>query len=344
VVAITLAAPSATGAQVSPASGQPQSASADLAARIKTYVATQAVADTFSGVVLLAQHGQVIYSGAFGMASKEYGAPNTVDTSFNIGSIDKLMTRIAIVQLIAQHKLSYDDTIGRVLPAYPNKSASSVTVRELLDMSSGIGDFFGPAYQAVPKAQLRTLADYIPLFADKPLAFAPGTQQAYSNGGFIVLGLIIERVSGMSYYDFIQQHIFGPAGMTESGWFERDVPKAGVASGYTKVTEHGDATAWLNNIYTTPARGSSAGGGYASATDLLKFAAALEEGKLLDAAGTAQVLGPGIGIAGGAPGINADLEIDPQSGYVLVVLSNYDPPSAENVARQIRGWIGLSGT
>jgi len=341
VIAVVLAASSAAGAAPSPAGGPPQSSAADLAARIRAYIATQAVADTFSGVVLLAKHGQVIYSGAVGMASKEYSAPNTVYTSFNIGSINKLMTRIAIVQLVAQHKLSYDDTIGKLLPEYPNKSASGVTVRELLEMSSGIGDFFGPAYQATPKAQLRTLADYVPLFAAKPLAFAPGTQQAYSNGGFIALGLIIERVSGMSYYDFIQQHIFGPAGMTASGWFERDIPRPGVASGYTKMTDHGDSPAWLNNIYTAPARGSSAGGGYASAPDLLKFAAALEDGKLLDAAGTAQVLGPGIGVAGGAPGINADLEIDPQSGYVLVVLSNYDPPSAENVARQIRGWIGL---
>jgi D-alanyl-D-alanine carboxypeptidase len=332
---IAAAAPSKTVA----AQTQPP-VTADVAARIRSYLATQALADTFSGVVVLARHGEIVFSGAYGMASKEYGSSNTLDTRFNLGSINKLMTRIAVEQLVAQHALSYDDTIGKLLPGYPNKAAAAVTVRELLDMSSGIGDFFGPAYEATPMSRLRTLSDYVPLFAAKPLAFAPGTKHAYSNGGFIVLGLMIERASGQDYYSYVQRRIFEPAGMTRSGWFDRDVPASDIASGYTKDVPAG-STAWRNNIYTAPARGSSAGGGYTTAGDLLRFSAALESGKLLDAAGTRSVLGEGIGVAGGAPGINADLEIDPASGYTLVVLSNYDPPSAERVARQIREWIGL---
>lgn len=337
LVASLIATSSRATAEPSPIATSPP---AQLAAQIKDYLAAEAQSDRFSGVVLLAQHGQVIFGEAYGLASKEYGARNTIETRFNLGSINKLMTRIAIVQLAAQGKLSSEDTISKLLPDYPNKAAAKVTVRQLLEMSSGIGDFFGPAYQATTPDRLRTLADFVPLFANKPLAFPPGTSQAYSNGGFIVLGLIIERLSGLSYYDFVQHHIFDSAGMTASGWFERDVPTPNVATGYTKPPDK-PTEPWRNNIYTTPARGSSAGGGYSNAPDLLKLADALEQGKLLDAERTAAVLGPGIGIAGGSPGVNADLEIDPRSGYTLIVLSNYDPPSAERIARQIRQWIGL---
>jgi len=136
---------------------------------------------------------------------------------------------------------------------------------------------------------------------------------------------------------------YEPAGMTSSGWPQRDDPAARVATGYTNESEDGPSQTRRNNIYTAPARGSSAGGGYATAPDLVKFAAALQSGKLLTRDDADRLFGGGLGVAGGAPGINADLEMDAQSGYVLVVLSNYDPPSARDVAKTIRGWIGLSG-
>ena len=318
-------------------------ADAALAGRIATYVAAQTKAGEFSGVVLLSRRGSTIYSGAFGLASVEYGVPNTIDTAFNLGSIDKVMTRIAIEQLVEAHRLTLDQTIGDLLPDYPNASAKIVTVRQLLDMSSGIGDFFGPQFQATPKDKIRSLADYVPLFANEPLAFAPGSDHKYSNGGYIVLGLIVERISKQSYYDYVRTHIFEPAGMTSSGWPQRDDPAARVATGYTNESEDGPSQTRRNNIYTAPARGSSAGGGYATAPDLVKFAAALQSGKLLTRDDADRLFGGGLGVAGGAPGINADLEMDAQSGYVLVVLSNYDPPSARDVAKTIRGWIGLSG-
>ena len=313
-----------------------------LASRISTYVADQAKAGKFSGVVLLVRHASTIYSGAVGQASIEYGIPNTIDTAFNLGSIDKVMTKIAVEQLVESGLLRYDQTIGELLPDYPNAKARAATVRQLLDMSSGIGDFFGPEYEATPKDKIRTLADYLPLFANKPPAFAPGTDHHYSNGGYVVLGLIIERVAKQSYYDYVRTHIFEPAGMTSSGWPQRDVPTPYLATGYTMVTADDLSGTPRNNMYTAPARGSSAGGGYATAWDLVRFASAMTSGKLLTHHGNAQPAGGGIGVAGGAPGINADLEIDVKSGYVLVVLSNYDPPSATDVAKTIRGWIGLS--
>jgi len=310
-----------------------------LIAALEPYLVQLVKNDSFSGVVLIAHGDRTIFEKTYGLASKEYAVPVAVDTMFNVGSISKLITRIAIEQLVEQRRLSYGDTIARWLPDYPNTTAAKqITVQELLDMTSGIGDAFGPQFAQAPKDRFRTLADYLPLFASKPLEFAPGTDHRYSNGGYIVLGLIVERVSGESYYEYAQKHVFEPAGMKHSGWFERDQVTRDVASGYTK--RGSDAGGWRNNIYQGPARGSSAGGGYSSAEDLLKLARALEQQRLLDARDTQALLGDGLADAGGSPGCNAALEIEPTRGYVVVVLSNYDPPAAEGVARKIREWLG----
>jgi D-alanyl-D-alanine carboxypeptidase len=322
--------------------GAAPAADAALAHRIDSYVSAQASAGHFSGVVLLVRHGTVVYEGATGLASISYDVPNTADTAFNVGSIGKIMTRVVIDQLVDTHRLAYDQTIGDLLPDYTNKAAGKITVRELLDMTSGIGDFFGDTFDSMPKDKFRTLRDYLPLFEDKPLLFAPGTGRAYSNGGYIVLGLIIEHVTKQSYYDYVRDHVFKPAGMTHASFPERDAPTRGLATGYANVDENDPSSARRDNVYMSPVRGSSAGGFYASARDLVAFAQALESGKLLPADDSDGVLRGGLGVAGGAPGVNADLDMDPQSGYVLVVVSNYDPPSAVEVAKTIRGYLGLS--
>jgi D-alanyl-D-alanine carboxypeptidase len=299
--------------------------------QLAAYLDDASKRDEFSGVVMITRHGAPIFQHAYGFADKVAKTPNQLDTKFNLGSINKVFTRLSIEQLAAAGKLSMDDTIAKVLPDYPNKDvAQKVNVRQLLNMSSGIGDFFGERYQATPKEKLRKLADYLPLFADKPLLFEPGKGQAYSNGGYVVLGLIIEKLSGQSYYDYVKQHIFAPAGMTDTDSYLTDQQVANRAEGYTKKL--GDGKDWINNRDSRPARGSSAGGGYATAGDLVKFTEALASGQLKSSM-------PGLGAAGGAPGINAAIEYDPAKGLAIVVLSNYDPPSAERVARQIREWI-----
>jgi CubicO group peptidase (beta-lactamase class C family) len=202
-------------------------------------------------------------------------------------------------------------------------------------MQSGIGDFFGPKFDATPKNRIRAIKDYLPLFADQPLKFEPGTSRAYSNGGYIALGAIIEKVTGQSYYDYVREHVFKPAGMENTDSYEVDVVTPNLATGYAR----GPNGVRVSNVYTAPARGSSAGGGYSTAEDLLKFTVAMRNNKLLSEAQTKRMLQGGLGIAGGAPGINAELEIDPASGYTIIVLSNYDPPSAANISQQIRKWI-----
>lgn len=306
-------------------------------ARVRSLLDEQAAADLFSGVVLLAYQGQVLLHEARGLASKEYSAANRPDTRFNLGSINKLFTRIAIGQLIELKKLSLDDPIRKFLPDYPNQEAADkVTVRHLLDMTSGIGDFFGRRYEETPKSQIRELADYLPLFAGQPLHFQPGSERRYSNGGYIVLGLIIEKASGKDYRSYMRDHIYKPAGMDSTGHLDADVPTTNVASGYTRNWDDADrgSEPRRNNLYTRPARGSSAGGGYSTSADLLKFALALKTGKLLGPLAEEWFSGPQA-YAGGAPGINAELDLEPVPGWTVVVMGNYDPPAANQLAQKI---------
>ena len=306
--------------------------------------------DQFSGVVLIADRGEPIFKKAVGQASKEYDVPNRLDTRFNLGSINKVFTQILIGQLTAEGKVALDDHLDKYLPDYPNREvAAQVTVRQLLNMTSGIGDFFGPEFQATPKDRIRDLKDYLPFFAAKPLLFSPGTKSQYSNGSYVILGLIIEKIAGRSYYDWVKERISGPLGMKDTGFFEAEYPAFNIASGYTRNGSDGrKQDRWRNNVYTRPARGSSAGGGYSTAGDLLKFANALHSGRLTvpnfaatPAGGRLSQRDPdGLGIAGGAPGINAALDTGVAGRYVVIVLSNYDPPSAIDVAKQVRRLLG----
>ncbi len=297
--------------------------------------------DSFSGSVLIAKGDRVVYGKAFGLASRDYHVPNTLTTRFNLGSVNKLVTTIAIAQLSAAGKLSLDDTIGKFLSDYPNSSTrSKVTIRHLLTMKSGIGDFFGPEFRRAAKEQFRTIRDYLPLFASAPLAFEPGTQTQYSNGGFVVLGAIIEAVSGQTYYDYVRDHIYRVAGMRETDSFAVDDIVPNLAMGYT--TEEQQGSGRHHNLFVLPARGSSAGGGYSTAPDLLRLSLALQHGLLRLPASRDGPLSqmsdrlPPIGVAGGSPGVNAFFFVNPESGFTLVVLSNYDPPSAVSLGSKIR--------
>ncbi len=312
---------------------------AEFTATLEKYLGELVKADEFSGAVLIAKNGKPIFQKAYGLASKEYNVANRPDTKFNLGSINKIFTQVAIGQLVEQGKLSYDDTMSKYLDDYPNREAAAkITIRQLLSMTSGVGDFFGDKFDATPKDRIRTLKDFVPLFANEPLQFEPGTKQRYSNGGYVLLGAIIEKASGQSYYDYVREHIFKPAGMESTEYYEADVPVQNLASGYTREGSANGAR--RNNIYTRPARGSSAGGGYSTAEDLLKFANALQSGKLHKADfGKGQGGSGDLGIAGGAPGINALLEADTSNGYTVIVMSNYDPPTATSLGKQIRQWL-----
>jgi len=297
---------------------------------LPAWIDKEAASDNFSGVVLIAKGSNPIFQKVVGLADKANKKPNQINTKFNLGSINKFFTQIAITQLIEQGKLSWEDKLGKYLPDYPNKDAAQkVTIKQLFEMQSGIGDFFGAKYDATPKERIRTLNDYMLLFADQPLAFEPGTNRAYSNGGYIVLGAIIEKITGQTYFDYVREHIYKPAGMTNTDSYISGAGTPNMAEGYRR----NDKGERVNNVDTRPGRGSSAGGGYSTAEDLLKLANALRENKLLSPQGSRRILSRAA-VAGGAPGINAELEIAPE--YTIIVLGNYDPPNAANVSRYIR--------
>jgi CubicO group peptidase (beta-lactamase class C family) len=196
---------------------------AEVVAALGKDLAAKTAADEFSGVVLLAKDGKPIFRQAYGFADLGLKVPNNPETKFNLGSINKVFTRISIEQLVLAGKLSLDDTIGKWLPDYPNKDAAAkVTIHQLLDMRSGLGDIFTEEFDKGAKDQLLKVRDLFVLFADKPLLFEPGTKQQYSNAGYVVLGAIVEAASGQDYFDYVREHIYKPAGMTSTDSWELD--------------------------------------------------------------------------------------------------------------------------
>lgn len=310
------------------------------------YLDSLAGADQFSGAALLVKGEETLFRQAYGHASRANRTPNRTDTKFNLGSINKIFTRVAIAQLVAQGKVKLDETIDRWLPDYPKAVASRVTVRHLLDHRGGVADIFGDAYDRADKRKLRTVADWIPLFRDVPLAFEPGARQAYSNGGYVLLGAIVERASGEDYFAYIRRHVTGPLGMKDTDHYADDETIANRAMGYTKHRDAGgtpDAAGYAANTESRPMRGSPAGGGYSTLDDLLAFTRAIRSGTLVPASLAKDFPDlrpagePGIGIGGGAPGINAAVEMN--GPYTIIVLANLDPPAAGGAAQVLRQWL-----
>ena len=314
----------------------PKASDAEVAAAAGEWLAGLAAKDEFSGVVLLARKGAPFFERAYGLADRERKIANTPETRFNVGSIGKAFTSATIAKLVREGRLAYTDTIRKVLPDSKIASADRITVRQLLDMSSGLGDIFGPEFAANPH-RLRELSDYLTLFETKPLKFEPGARREYSNAGFIVLGLMIEKITGRKYRDVVADSVFAPAGMTDTGFLAIDEPAPRRAVGYTRRSEQGPSPR-KPNTDMSPGRGSSAGGSYSTARDLLKFANALAKGTLSLATGDGGG-GGNLGIAGGAPGCNAILEADTERGFTIVVLVNDDPPLAERTGRKLREWV-----
>jgi D-alanyl-D-alanine carboxypeptidase len=324
----------------------------ELLAALRERLEKDSAADKFAGAVIIAKDGKVIFKGAYGMADREKKIPNTLETKFRIGSMNKMFTATSILQLAQAGKISLNDPMGKYITDYPNKEvASKVTIQQLLTHTGGTGDIFGPEFDAHRK-ELKTLQDYVNLYGKRGLEFEPGSRWEYSNYGFLLLGVVVERVSGKSYYDYVNENIYGPTGMTASGSLTEDQVVTNRSIGYT----HFGGSGLQPNTDTLPYRGTSAGGGYSTVEDLLKFANAVTSHKLLDAKDT-ELLTTGkvntargvkyafgfmdddtdatmrhFGHGGGAPGMNGELEIYPQSGYVIAVLSNLDPPAASRIS------------
>jgi CubicO group peptidase (beta-lactamase class C family) len=187
---------------------------AALAANIEAFATTLAASDEFSGVVLLTRHGQPLVRRGYGLADRKAARPNTPETPFMLSSVSKMFTAVTIAKLVERKQLSFDRTLGSLLPEYPSAEArEQVTVRHLLTMSSGIPDLFRVPEFWAQVATLKSPTDFWKFFAMSPLQFRPGTQWSYSNSNFLLLGAIIERQTGRAFTSVVEAELFRPLGM-----------------------------------------------------------------------------------------------------------------------------------
>ena len=321
----------------------------ELLPLLRKKIGDEFVAGRFSGAVLVAKDGKPVFTHAVGLADQEKKIENSLKTRFRVGSMNKMFTAVSIMQLVQNGKLDLKAPFGNYLTDYPNKDVSSkVTIEQLLTHTGATGDIFGPEFDK-NRLELKTLQDYVKLYGTRGLEYEPGSRWQYSNYGFLLLGVLVEKVSGQSYYDYVRDHIFKPAGMTGTASEPEEQAVADRSVGYTRFSG-----SLKPNTDTLPYRGTSAGGGYSTVEDLFRFAMALQQHKLLNAQyteilTTGKVDTPGgkyaygfgdavvngtrcFGHGGGAPGMNGELKICPGPGYVIAVLSNLDPPAASRIA------------
>jgi CubicO group peptidase (beta-lactamase class C family) len=340
--------------------------------KLHDYIEQQSKADAFSGAVLVIENRKPILEYASGFANKEKQIPNTLDTIFNIGSMDKMFTGVAIAQLAQEGRLSFDDTIAKHLPKYPKEIAEQVTIHQILTHTEGFGSYFNKKY-IEKRLDLRMVDDYLDLFKDEPLLFTPGEKYQYSNSGYVVLGAIIEAVTRQSYYDYVKEKIFTVANMPDTGSYNPADDSPQLALGYTYRKPYSQESNTdqprRSNTSELPVKGSPAGGGYSTCHDLFNFSQALLQNILLSPEMTQLILTPKVtvetkrgqtlsygygfqlldmgrkkdhvrfGHAGSFAGVNARLSVYPWLGITTVVLANYDQPAAFVVANEAENII-----
>ena len=320
--------------------------------------------DLFSGVILVAKEDRVLLHKAWGMANKDANLTNRVDTRFGSASVGKMFTAVAIAQLVDQGKMTFEDTIGSVLPDYPNReAASSVTIHHLLTHSGGVADpFESPEFKSGFKAVRQS--DWFPLFAMKPLQFKPGARHDYSNGGYVVLAAIIEKLSGQSFADYLCEHVFRPAQMTGTGCLAKQNEATTIAAPHRRrmlddplgiEPRRVNATSEFNHA------AAGMGGWQTTTEDLFRFARAVRTSGLLSAATTAKVTTGKVSVfgnrvkygygfydieakgdrmvghsgGGGDLAVAGEVEMLWDSGYTVVILSNYDLEETRRLALDI---------
>jgi len=315
--------------------------------------------DLFSGAVLVARDDQVLFKSAYGPASRAWNIPNRTDTRFHLASLTKMFTAVAVAGLVEEGKLGYTTKVGEVLPDYPDaRVAGEVTVHQLLSHTSGMKDKMEWMDTALRSPKIRTIPGFLETFKDERIEVEPGTQFNYSNAGYILLGAMIEKVSGQDYYHYVTDRVFRRAGMNGAGFFELDASTPNVAEGYADAPRGSR----VNNVLLLGVKGMPAGGAYGSVEDLLAFSRALRSEKLVKR-GTLERMWKGVdvpghddgtygygftlasyngakivGHSGGWSGVTNVFEMLPEQGVTIAILSNYDSnPSA--IANKLHEWL-----
>jgi CubicO group peptidase (beta-lactamase class C family) len=255
----------------------------------------------FSGVVLVTQGDTQLYTGAYGYANRTWNIPNALDIRFDTASVTKLFTAVATLQLIDQGHFAFDTPVIDFLGLQGTAIPKDVEVFHLLTHSSGIGDdceeedgeLYEDLWKTKPNYAVTTTLDFLPQFIHKSPNFPPGEGCRYCNCSFVLLGLMIEKVTGIAYRDYVRQHIFAKAGMTDSDFFRMDWVAPRVAEGYDPIRDKDENfIGWQKNIYGFPPVGSPDSGAHVTAADLDRFLRALQAGKLLSPALTESMLTP----------------------------------------------------
>ena len=257
--------------------------------------------DEFSGVVLITKGKTELYSGAFGYASRAWKIKNDLDIRFDTASITKLFTTAAILQLIDKKLLTFETSVIEYLGLEGTKISKEVNVFHLLTHTSGIGDdceeeageVYEDLWKTKPNYSVRNTEDFLPQFIYKEPNFAPGEGCRYCNCSFVLLGLMIEKATGMSYRDYVRKNIFEKANMSHSDFLAMDRVHDKVAEGCDPIrNDDGEIEGWKKNIYSYPPIGSPDGGAYVTVGDLDRFLRAVQSGELLSEELTIAFLSP----------------------------------------------------
>ena len=304
----------------------------------------------FEGVILIAKDGKAFYEKAFGWADRENKIPNTIHTKFRIGSINKSYTATLVMQMVEKGQLSYTDLLEKFDLGFPKEIASKITIRHLLTHTAGFGDIFFPKYLDNIR-DYKDIDDILPLLLHEPLIYEPGEDQSYSNYGYIVLGAILEKISGKKFGDLLQENILSPIDAKNTHY---DIAEniEGEAKSYRFQLDGSkkDHTSQLE--YCTPD-----GGMYSTAADLLKYyqswlytekilshkaKMAMANGFQHNKGNWGKILneeGAGSGDAGGGPGVSTLVEMAWKENYTLIVLANTDYQIAEELGLKIMSFI-----
>lgn len=264
--------------------------------RLEAELAEQNQLTPFSGVILVRENKQTVLARSYGLANKAESIHNKIDTRFGIASGAKILTAVAICQLVEQGFLSFDSYLKDCLKLPSASFDPAITIHHLLTHSSGIPDYFDEEtmddfealWQDRPMYRFRKPQDFLPLFQNQPMKFKPGERFSYNNAGFIVLGLVVEQVSGLPFTRYVEENIFAKAGMSDSGYFALDRLPERTAYGY--IVEGEDQ--WRTNIYSVPVIGGPDGGVFTTVLDMAKFWDSLLGYKLLNQATTEKMLTP----------------------------------------------------
>ena len=301
----------------------------------------------FMGSVLVAQDGKVLLDKGYGSANLEWDIPDSPQTKFRLGSLTKQFTAAAILLLEERGKLRTDDLVAKYLPDAPAGWAK-ITIANLLTHTSGIPNFTSFADYSTTEATPTTPEQLVARFRDKPLNFQPGEKWEYSNSGYVLLGYLLEKISGQRYQDFVRDNLFAPLGMTESGYDSHAAIILHRASGYTP-----GANGPVNAGYIDMSIPFSAGALYSTTEDLLRWEQGLFGGKVLTPASLKKMTTPfkndyAYGLAvrtahgytviehgGGIEGFNTQLAYDPDRKLAVIVLGNLNGGAPDEIARQL---------